>query len=337
MKTALRCLALSLSLSFFLAPPGIAAAGEGRGSGVGNGGGLWTCRDAADALVWSELVDLSEARREFRLNILRQLPLNREGWLRAVDAKLRQADPEYYAAYRKQLAEVRARFTLVPESDFTGTEDFKIRTRPEQSTCPGGTMPMNPEQLANFTHQGKLIVHQGLWLSNKLGEIDRAALLVHEAIYKLLRETQGDTDSAKAREIVGYLFSDLPLKRYAYLLKLAPPASQGQGKPFVPVTGTFRATSGDWYPIEITDFDAAAGRLYLTEKNKNGTNRNSHVFRCTRQGLEYRCNMVQTTNWFIRWLRGGVVKHRLRFVDPSTFVWYNLRPSGAVRATRYAR
>ena len=319
----------------FISPTAMATSG---GSGVGNGGGLWTCRDenTDETLRWAYLLDLSEGDRDWGVHIEREVSLDRAAWILRAEDRMAKANVEFYMAYLTRKAEVQARFALVPDSDFIGTEDFNLHTRPAQSTCPHGTIPLVPEQLANFTPQGQLIVNRTLWESPVLADIDRAALYLHEGIYKLLRETQGHTDSLKTRELVAYLFSNQPVSHYAHAFRLAPRANpENQATPHVPTPGRYTATVGDWSPIQINDFDATTERLYVTELKHDGSNRNSHTFKCKRQGLEYRCNMIQTTNWFIRTFT-SVTRHRIRFTEPNTFVWYTQR-SGGVRATRYSR
>jgi hypothetical protein len=318
---------------------GSALAGEG-GSGVGNGGAAWTCRGNGPGrpLIWVELLDLSEARREFNLTIARDTPFDREDWIRMVERKLAQASPDWAAAFHERLQQTRDAFTLVKASEFLSTGDFYDRTRPGPETCPGGTVPAEPEQLANFTHQGHLIVNDALWSSSALSEADRAALYVHEAVYKLLRETENASNSVKSREIVGYLFSNAPISQYSHLLKLAKPGVMHRAIDLAQFVGNYESTSGDWADIAINHFDPRTQQLFLSEQDRDEGGREvaSHVFKCKPEGQAFRCEMSSTTNRFTRFWR-GVCKHKLLITEENGFVWLNQRPSRTIRATRYIR
>ncbi len=332
MKTLFSTTLLALTLS--------TSALAGEGSGVGNGGGLWTCRDNTPerALIWAELLDLSEAQREFHLKIDRASPLNVDGWLAYVSHSMAWATPEFAQEYQKRIKLVKASFpsALVNESEFRGTADFLHRTSPDDSTCPEGTISHDangkaPEQLANFTNQNHLIVNQQLWSSKKLADIDRAALMVHEAIYKLFRDLEGAEDSVKTREIVGYLFSTLPTSSYAHLLKFVRKTTGSL--PVSPVPGHYRDIMRARFDVAINDYNLRTNHLFATEYDKDGDTRHSHEFLCERSGSETLCKMVNTSNWRLK-LR-GFDKQRLRFSEENSFVWHNKQPSGTVRATRY--
>lgn len=78
---------------------------------------------------------------------------------------------------------------------------------------PNSLSPINPkgcgiEQLAAYQATGKLLVDGEIW--DKLDDLSRAGLYVHEVVYKWLR-ISGATNSLRARKIVGALFSDFPL------------------------------------------------------------------------------------------------------------------------------
>src|SRR5688572_3302365 len=54
---------------------------------------------------------------------------------------------------------------------------------------------------ADGTHKVRIVEH--VW--NKFSDADKAGLLIHEALYRRLREL-GDSTSDRARKVVGYLF-----------------------------------------------------------------------------------------------------------------------------------
>lgn len=333
-KFLLTFLAFTLSTSAFA---------EG-GSHVGNGGGVWTCRaeSSGHPLIWAELVDLSEGRREFNLSIPKSTELTREQWITLIEARMRGANAEFYAAYQKHMAIVREKFMLVHNSQFTTIGDDFHRTAPDaQVYCPTGTVQY--EQLANFTTEDHLIVNDEIWSDPVFTEIDRAALYIHEAVYSLLRERAGAHDSVKAREIVGRLFSNQPVTEFdasLILPAIEPPAPVViTPAPVVtpvtavaPLLGLYHATQGDWTNMEITYFDSARRLVYLTERDRHsGKDKQHHVFRCDSAIPEVTCELIQTTNGAI----SKLANHHLRISDPTTFVWLANMNSGVMRATRY--
>jgi hypothetical protein len=316
-----------------------AFAGAEGGSHVGNGGGVWACRDKTPehTLLSAQLIDLSEGEREFNLKIDMKSPLDREAQIAQVEAKIQLANPSFFTEYQAKMKIVRALFTEVKNSDFTRIEDDYHRTAPDTDKyCPGGEIAA--EQLANFTTENNLIINDQIWSSPVLTETDRAALYMHEAIYKLMRDRAGAHDSVKTREIVGYLFSDLPVSQYAYLLTLPPVATSTEPAPALATPAKiapafYHTTAGDWANAEITYFDLAKRTLYITERdNKSGKDMNSHVFQCDSAMPETTCEMIQSTNHHI----GDLKRHHIKFSDSGSFIWLViLKGTTVTRATRY--
>jgi hypothetical protein len=69
-----------------------------------------------------------------------------------------------------------------------------------------------PDQVANYTIDGRLLISSFLWNHPLFTAVDKAALVVHEVVYKHARKNHGNTTSDRARETVGILFSDLSIQ-----------------------------------------------------------------------------------------------------------------------------
>lgn len=323
----------------------------GSGGGVGNGGGAWTCRQntGEGALIWVQLVDLSEARREFNQavpftgNVSLPIPSPHDWlvagspYLKSAEAKIQQANPQFYAEYLRRKADLLANRILVPaDSDFDHTSDILHHTRPDNSTCPNGHILQEPEQLANFTTMGNLEINPKLWGDPTLSEIDRAALFVHEVVYWIFRDFAQDTDSLRTRVIVGYLFSaSTPVSQYASMITLMPtPAGTPAGLPLL--YGLFAEITGRWVDIEVRSYNTATHELQLVQKDRDNhwAVKSISTFRCSAHGSEYQCFMTGSTRgkpseWTDRYLR---------IVDPTDFVWVKLRKDGTVdHATHYSK
>lgn len=202
----LLAVAASVASIAMVAPP--AKAGIGA-----HGGGSYVCRDAGNKIFWAEVVDLWEGKNLSRL----KLHIDKTN---AVPAK-----EQALAAIRKVKAihgffaeQVEAEFgpiwdqiqSIVVAGD-AGTylavvPDSMDLERPRY--CPGDpSRRPEYEQLINYLDNEPLKADPEVYRGLET-ETDRAAIGVHEAVFKVLRDYQGETDSRKAREIVGYLFSN---------------------------------------------------------------------------------------------------------------------------------
>jgi hypothetical protein len=341
---------LALGLALSLAMSGHARADRSGGGGVGNGGGAWTCRSngSDDQLIWVQLVDLSEARREYGEPVPVTGPMTGpiptpHDWLAAGDRylswaenKIQIASPEFYAEYLRRKADLLNNRILVPAaSDFDNTPDTLHHTRPDDSSCPGGHLLAEPEQLANFTTLGNLEISPKLWYDPSLSEIDRAALFVHEVMYWIYRDFGHDTDSQRTRLVVGYLFSATkPIPQYASMITLTPQPEGQQGLPLQ--YGMYAEITAHYVDIEVTQYDTATRLLTLLQRDRDDHWRakSTCIFKCEAHGEEYMCNMVSSTrgspsDWSDRYVR---------IIDPNNFVWVKLRRDGTVHhATHYSK
>lgn len=200
---------------------GTAQAGHEKG----NGGGAWVCRehDAAQSVRWARLVDLFEAEYgDDPLHLERSSATPTELQLQASVERLRLASPSFAQALDASMAVVRQHWPKRPGASELVRVDDSLYTRiPDRRHCAGGTIEYG--QVVNFIDNPRIgaiaIQIDGNLLSALETETDRAALVLHEAVYHLLRRTEQAKDSRKARRIVGYAFSNAAPETFRSLLE----------------------------------------------------------------------------------------------------------------------
>lgn len=197
----------SLTLSIFVLLT-VCLSAEAAPPRVGNGGGVWTCENRTTKKIrWLRFVDLFEAENEFGFKvanlqggpweILNDKLIEISEVSKNLD-RLLQANPVFFD---------EVIHFLPKSSGLTVIEDAQIRVRPLPEQCEDGYLYYG--QLANFTFDGRLLISSKYWKDASFTDVERGALLVHEAVYKALREGLGDKNSSRVRQIVGILFSTL--------------------------------------------------------------------------------------------------------------------------------
>ncbi len=171
---------------------------------VGNGGGAFVCRDSQGKIESAELVDLFEGRREpYFLNISTTNDSSMESQMNAAVEKIKLHAPDLSPKFKEALNYTlqRKRFIESNEELLEFRDDLQVIGK---KGCPR-------EQLANFTPLGVVLVDAEIY--NAMDNTNKAALWVHEAIYKVLRG-EGDTDSRKASLMTAIVFSDLEIIKF---------------------------------------------------------------------------------------------------------------------------
>lgn len=213
------------------------------GPGVSGGGQGIVCRNDQGSVVSARLLDLVEAEdyfilpiqdqpadrsyldiaREYALKLDTSVPVTFPTSLETVtngseppivtheiNPYIIHVDPNTYLF--GQVSRIDANKKLIPGEDFVipPVGDSHPRVLPAAKGC-------SIEQIAIYT-DGDDQVHfvGGIW--NKLSNVHKAALLVHEALYRSLRDL-GDSNSDRARETVAYLFSGM---RFDWILNGLP-------------------------------------------------------------------------------------------------------------------
>lgn len=196
----LRSFAMAL-IVFFI--PSLGHAQESNG-----GGGAWICRLPGDGRFEAvQLADLFEAREEFGFDVEN---LQGEPWSIAISRlqKLRGA-PELYRTFGGALMDLKSKI-FVSKSGLTTVNIRNDRLRPPiggHHKCKWGKW--NYVQFASHTHSNRILISEELWSSPKTSDLDRAALLWHEAIYAYLRSVDGERNSVRTRILVGVLFAKM--------------------------------------------------------------------------------------------------------------------------------
>ncbi len=161
----------------------------------GGGGKSVVCRDANAKITSAETLDLYEAKHVYGLK-----PKTFTGTLdqavTAIEADLQMTmdQPEIhlfplFRRVRKIMKFVSPSVVLKP------VDDAAEAILPSECQL---------EQLAHYIDDDLLLVSEEIW--NALSLTDKAALITHEAIYRMHR-TNGATDSRRSRKVVGHLLS----------------------------------------------------------------------------------------------------------------------------------
>lgn len=174
------------------------------GPRVNSGGGGWMCSDALGAR-WIRSVDLFEAEGS-RLRIAPVQGKTAKEILDAKMEKIRRELPSLDAFLRKYPVDLESAVWLWPIK-LDSTEDASLMVRPRSATCAGGRIEY--VQVANFLIDGTIIISAPLWRDPAFAEVEKAAILLHEILYKASRDAYGDENSQRARRITGLVFSDL--------------------------------------------------------------------------------------------------------------------------------
>lgn len=176
------------------------------GDKIGNGGGIWACTTTQGVLVRAELVDLFEAKNEFGLQIPTVPNLLAQDIAKQKASILRGKNTLLTDKVNFHLNEVLKKSRFV-NAILQKIDDALFRIVPLPNTCKEGQWEYL--QFANFTAQDQVLIRNDIWTSQLVSELDKGALLLHEAIYRWLRLENNDDNSIRSREIVGILFSNL--------------------------------------------------------------------------------------------------------------------------------
>ena len=178
------------------------------GPRVGNGDGAWVCQRNDGTYKWVRLVDLFEAENEYGLQPISFMSNDPWALLQERYSFAISNSPELAQLLTLKPAELRPLVSMVPKStELVRIYDDQIRVKPNPASCKGGVLFYG--QIANFTFDGRLLIARDLWDDPNFLELDRAAVLMHELVYKALRDRFNETTSSRARAIVAHLFSNL--------------------------------------------------------------------------------------------------------------------------------
>jgi hypothetical protein len=160
----------------------------------GGGGGAYICPDPTQ----SEFLDLYEARRDGFVILSKSTPVDEQ--IQDILSRLNPCGPALrlamiYELGRVQTASVRSRPS---DQDIAWPSDEENKYG--KKGCAGkGLIVFYDDTNSKDEDQQSL---------ESMPNTEQAAAWVHEAVYKYLRDTQGDTDATRARKVVKQLFSE---------------------------------------------------------------------------------------------------------------------------------
>jgi hypothetical protein len=172
----------------------VLVAGRANAGGISDGGGKGVvCRDANQKITFAQTLDVYEGRAFWELTI----PEVADPYPQQVDTALRKLETAGIGPQIRHWTEIvqRSLKILPPGDKLVEINDSLQSIIPK---CP-------VEQLANFFNTDHIVVSGDIW--NHLGETDKAALVLHEALYYYDRDT-GVKDSRRARRITAHLLSE---------------------------------------------------------------------------------------------------------------------------------
>lgn len=162
----------------------------------GNGGYSIVCRDAQSGRVTSaELLDVYEGRVLYKRNF--EVAQNSIADLVSA-AQAKVADFGYFASkLQKEINLIEKNTIFIPEgNELEPTDD---------AFPPIKKKGCKFEQLANYTNAGELLISTEIY--DELDNVNKAALIIHEAIYAIRRKSLGETTSQNTRRLVAHLLS----------------------------------------------------------------------------------------------------------------------------------
>ncbi len=167
----------------------------------GGGGKSVVCRNSKGQITSAQTLDLFEAKNVYNLK-LTSYDGTVEEISQKIQAKLKatiSTDEYDYGSIYKRVNKI---MKWVPPSVVIKPIDDAAEV----------VLPKNCqlEQLAHYIDDETLVVSQEIW--NHLSNTEKAALISHEAIYRVDRAF-GAKDSRRARRIVGHLFSDFTFEK----------------------------------------------------------------------------------------------------------------------------
>ena len=176
----------------------VAAAFAQTGDRGGNGGGTFVCLDTRDTVLSAQSQELWNLKYQAQ-----ELDSFTGDFSQVADqaiTKLGKKNLRFRELVQKEKTNILGKMQL---------KDVRIRYQNddrhvfENASCAEG----RPEFMAGavyFDNTGEVIFSESIW--NKLSAVDRAALITHEAVYKVLRARYDSTTSDRAQAIVRAIF-----------------------------------------------------------------------------------------------------------------------------------
>lgn len=191
------------------------------GTRVNNGGGAWVCRAPAnDEWTWIQIADFLEPLPEKIQLEVENHELEFESIVQSKLNFLEQKVPQLFQPMKDSLAGFNGLVQFVSFS-LEVTSDRNLGIRPPPSTCENGNIQYI--QVADYLYVNRLLIDAAIWNHPKFSPMNKAGLMLHERIYKTMRDHFGDTTPLRSRKIVAWLFSnatdDAKAKNISWILQ----------------------------------------------------------------------------------------------------------------------
>ncbi len=193
------------------------------GGDAGNGGGAYVCRDNESEIVHAEIVDLWEGmvlnHPQLIINKTNKISPKMQTMLAL--KRMHNIFPLFATFVSSALMDIFNKSDEKIDKGETNTvlmviSDSLDIERPKY--CPGSKRRPQYEQVINYLNSGEMKLDVEIYKALETNT-DRAALLLHEAIYYVLRRSQGDSDSRNARKLVASVFADQDESKIEELMK----------------------------------------------------------------------------------------------------------------------
>ncbi len=228
----------------------------------GGGGKAVVCRDSEKQIKSVELLDLWEARVIFGRNI----PSSNENvdvQVARVFEQMKYAVRPNHSGSEYALDSLRATASWFLEKNNPRVKWLKGMELVDVPDSYEVAKPRdcNIEQLVNFINSTRILVDADLW--SHMDKTNQAATIAHESFYDLLRGFSKESNSVRARRVVGYTFAGgtfIPLKSVLPSEALECFGSGGYSYDFTNVyihlIDRYGTLSAVIHPIEINDLFA---------------------------------------------------------------------------------
>ena len=162
----------------------------------GNGGYSVVCRNDDGTIASAELLDIYEGRLIHNLNYTNN-SLTVAALLSAAQYKV-LTEKSFSDKFIREIRSIHSNLVFIPEGNvLESTEDALPSIKKKDCQF---------EQLANYTDNGEIIVTQEIY--DHLDNLNKAALVVHEAVYAIRRKALGESTSVASRKLTAYLMAD---------------------------------------------------------------------------------------------------------------------------------
>lgn len=184
---------------------------------VGNGGDVILCDNKAEGKT-VKILDLYELETSTPKKELFSLTSNsKDEWTatREIFERLKPFAPKLFDQYVARLKSIQSEIDFKPDIRLSNVKDSEHLYLPKSKKCKLYQIAIRKNTVTK--EEKRFVVDEELW--KELNTINRSALISHEIIYEHLFKL-GETNSVKARKIVGLLFSkDLESKKFWKLIQ----------------------------------------------------------------------------------------------------------------------